>query len=112
MPMSSSLRGKVRSAYDFAIDFLGSEAVIESASTGAKITTTVGFRNIGRDDNEVVNAYGPGTVAITVSQANCPTEPMKFDQITIAGKVYTVQAAHIATLNGEIFGWRVYATGK
>lgn len=112
MPMGPDLRGKVHDAYDFVVDFLGTPAVHQSAETNATTDMIVGFRNLGRDDGEVVNAFGPGTVAITVSQAKSLTEPKKFDLFTIAGKVYTVQAVHVATLNGVIFGWRVYATGK
>ncbi len=112
MSMPSKLHGSMRGAYEFAISFLGATANYESVDGSVTRTATVGFRHVGRDDAEAVNAYGPGVVAITCAQKDFPTSPKKFDSFTVNGKVYIVQAAHHAVLNANVVGWRVYATGK
>lgn len=112
MPMPANLYAKVKGAYDFAIDFLGVYTTYTNASGTQTRTAIVGFRNLGRDDTELVNAYGPGVVAITCAREDFPDAPGKFDQFVINGMTYIVQAAHQATLNANVVGWRVYATGK
>jgi hypothetical protein len=112
MPMNTKLHGRVRGAYDFAIGLLGVNARYESADGTRVVAAVVGFRHLGRDDAELINAYGPGTVAITCSRRDFGDPPKKLDQFNINGAIYIVQACHHAVLNADIVGWRVYATGK
>jgi hypothetical protein len=112
MPMGSRLHGSVRGAYEFAIDLLGVNAVYTSTDGTVTHSGVIGFRNMGRDNPELVNAYGPGVVALTCRQSEFPTAPAKFDTFLINGMTYVVQASHAAILNADVIGWRVYVTGK
>lgn len=71
-----------------------------------------GFKIAGKDDIEVVNAYGIETRIITISKNVSGIEPGKFDEIKISGLRYTIQAVHEVFFNEVLIGYRCYARGS
>lgn len=111
--LNSAVRNQVKGGFDKVIDLLGTELVwTEAVEPGRSLKVVAGFRNIGRDDQELVNAYGAGGKVITAKVETLPVEPRKFDTFEVEGEVYVVQAVHPVHLNAELIGYRMYARGR
>ena len=81
-------------------------------SNGSQVDVKVGFRTLGRDDVELINAYGIGARAITLCENDADILPEKFDSFLIGNEEYIVQAVHPAYIMGELVSYRIVAVGK
>lgn len=75
---------------------------------------TLAFRQIGKDDEYIINAYGTGTIAMVAEKADFPVNPEKLDTITVpaSGERYTVQAVHPRMLGNSVIFLDIYAKGQ
>ena len=111
--LSATDANNLRGAFTTAIDALGVPATWTQAKPPADTKNiTVGFRTAGKDDQEIVAAYGIAAKIITMKAADFTTDPEKFDSLLIMNERYTLDAVMPVHLNGAIIGYKAYARGK
>jgi len=71
----------------------------------------VGFKSLGWRDQELINAYGPGSKLLTVKVTDL-AEMDKFDKVTVDGISYTLHAVMPAYVGGIHTYHKCVALGK
>ena len=66
----------------------------------------------GAQDTEIINAYGYGSVIVVAEASNFIVPPEKFDTLTSAAGVFTIQAAHQRIVGNKVSYWQLFASGK
>lgn len=103
---------RVRGSFEQVIGLLGVPAAwSEAIAPNATANLVIGFRTAGREDTEVINAYGPHSVIMTFAAKDMPQAPVKFDSVEIRGTRYTLDAVHPIHLNGSLIGWKAFSRG-
>jgi hypothetical protein len=103
--------------FNQVIDTLGVPAVFSRAKVPGASTNIahVGFANVSRSDEAMVNAYGVSGKIITVKVASITgNPPEKFDAFHINAEKYvadTVIPIH-APGTGVLVGWKVLVKGR
>ena len=71
------------------------------------------LRQLGKDDEELINAYGADGVEITCKAADFPQAPVKFDAFVVKGHRYTAQDVRMQIgFSGAPLLYRIYAKGR
>jgi len=106
-----SVQSLMTAAFNKAIDSLGMPAVLTPAKGGAPVSlASVGFASLGRQDEALVNAYGPAAKVITISAAQTATVPAKFDTLTVLGvERFVLAAVHPIHAGPTVIGWKCYS---
>lgn len=113
MVMPASVLSRVRGAWDFGVEFLGTEMTWRQTKPPQQTAViTAGFRMPSKDDIEIVNAYGMETKIITTRAADLPSPPVKFDVFEANGERYTVIGAVTVQIAGQVLGYRLFAKGS
>ena len=103
----------IKASFNTTINMLGVPAVWSQAKAPeATANITVGFKTAGKDDEEIVNAYGMGAKIITLIDGTTSPAPLKFDRIEIDNEVYTLGAVMPIHLNGTVIGHKAIARGE
>ena len=111
--LSSADKQKMRGGFEQVVGLLGVPATWRQVKApNGSHAATVGFRTAGKDDQEVVQAYGIDTVIITCLSKDFPTAPVKFDEFEIMTETYVANAVHPIHLNAELIGYKVLARGR
>jgi hypothetical protein len=71
----------------------------------------VAFRYIGRDDPELLNAYGPGAASIIADSTLFPVKPVKFDKFISKAGTFVIQAVHERIVSNDVSFYEIYAKG-
>ena len=104
-------KNKLKGSYVTAFDLMAQPGSVEIAKPPhTVIPVNVGFRHAGATDTEVVNAYGMNAVIITFKAADIT--PAKFDELTVDGKRFTLDAVHPIHVNGDLLFFKAYAKGN
>ena len=99
-------------AHSMTVDLLGTTLVWTSVDGLQTETCVGGFRQVGRDDLAIINAYGSETRIITLSTATTAVIPSQFDIFLAHGLAYVVQAVHEIWLNDDLIGYGCYCKGR
>jgi len=84
------------------IDILGVDVIWTSVKSPTQhASVRVGFKTAGKDDSEIVNAYGSGTVILTAKAVDFSVPPQKFDVFAVAPGNYVISV-----------GYKIVARGK
>lgn len=111
--LNAAVRNSMRAAHELAISSLGSPVTYRPVA-GGSFDIVVGFKTVGVNDVELVNAYGIGAKIITVRQIDLPVQPKKFDVIEISGTGEKLTASTVSDvhLNGELIAYKLSTAGK
>ncbi len=107
----------VTAGFNTAITTLGVPAVFSRAKVTGVTTNIahVGFANVNKGDEALVNAYGFSAKVITVKVADITgTPPEKFDVFHINSERYTADTVipiH-APGTGVLIGWKILCKGR
>jgi hypothetical protein len=106
-----NIQSTMTAAFNQAINLLGMPAVLTPAKGGAPVSlASVGFASLGRQDEALVNAYGPAAKVITISAAQTTAVPAKFDTLTVLGvEKFVLAAVHPIHAGPTIIGWKCYS---
>ena len=71
------------------------------------------LRQLGKGDEELINAYGTDGVEITCKAADFPQQPEKFDAFVVKGHRYVAQDVRMQVgFAGAPLLYRIYAKGR
>jgi hypothetical protein len=108
--LDAATKGKMAAAFSTAIVTLGVPCRWSSTRTpGQTATMTIGCRTAGNQDQEIINAYGIGTLILTARAVDFPIPPEKFDVFTIGADTAVANAVHEVRLNDLLIGFKIYA---
>ena len=110
--MNQALRVRMKVAHSMTVDLLGTTLVWTSVDGSQTDICVGGFRQVGRDDLAIINAYGSETKVITLSTATTAIVPSQFDIFLAHGLAYVVQAVHEIWLNDDLIGYGCYCRGR
>lgn len=111
--LSAAIQATWRSQYAQLIYALGTAALwTQAKAPNQTADLVVGFRGLGRDDLELINAYGVEAKAVTVVITDLPVPPQKFDNFHIHGEDFVAQAVHTTYMNGLAVSYRVMVVGR
>lgn len=85
-----------------------------AAKPPAPTATVVGhLRQLGKGDEELINAYGTDGVEITCKADDFPQPPEKFDAFLVKGHRYVAQDVRMQVgFSGSPLLYRIYAKGR
>jgi hypothetical protein len=106
-----NIQAAMTTAFNKAIATLGLPASLSPAKGGAAVNLgEVGFASLGRQDEALVNAYGPAAKVITIrADKTGSVTPAKFDTVTIGAEKYVLAAVHPIHSGTAIIGWKCYS---
>lgn len=110
---NQQFQDKMKNAWLTAFANLAQVEVTFTATKPPHETATffVSFRYIGRDDPELLNAYGPGAAAIIADATSFPVRPVKFDKFVTKAGTFVAQAVHERIVSNEVSFFEIYAKG-
>ena len=110
--LSTGTRQQIQNATEGVVDALGVPATwTQAKAPNATSDAVVGFRSIGWNDHELINAYGIGAKVITIKVSDIPVVE-KFDTITILNERYTLDVVSPVHLNGVHIFHKCIVKGK
>lgn len=107
-------QGDLKAAFETTIYLLGTSATWKQTKPPTRsILMTIGAKNVGRDDVEVVNAVGINGRILTTRAIDFDNEiPAKFDIFTIGTNDWVANNVQEIWLNGVVLGWKIYARAR
>ena len=114
MSLGAAYKDSMIRAFQSAIDVLGVPGVFtQTKAPNWSGNVTVGFAPVGKDDTEIVNAFGINARIITMSELDFDTEhPAKFDQVLIGDETFTLDEVQKRYVNDVLVGWKAIVRGK
>jgi hypothetical protein len=111
--LSASDFNKMVGAHRTIIQTLGVPAVWKQAKPPQQTATAVvGFKSVGPNEAEIVNAYGIEAKILTIAAGDTPVAPEKFDTFEVNGETFVAQSAQAVHLNGQVIGYRCLVKGR
>lgn len=96
-----------------AVDMLGVPASWQQTKAPNNTANmNMGIRRAGRNDEEVINAYGHGAILGTAMADSFPVPPEKFDKVVVQGEDMTINTVNPVALNGTVIMYKLVMRGK
>lgn len=72
----------------------------------------IGVRRTGKNDEDIIQAYGQGVVLGTAKADDFPVPPEKFDVIVVEGQDLTITSVNPVALNAKVIMYKIIMKGK
>jgi len=110
--LTAADHAKIQASTEAVVDTLGVPATWkQTKAPEATKNVVLGFKTIGFNDEELINAFGIGGKVFTVKVSDIPVIE-KFDRFTISGERYTIDSVMPVHLNGTHIFHKCFVKGK
>lgn len=111
--LTERLYGTIDTAFNAAIDLLGTKAEWTNVKSGTVKTLRVGFARMGNTDETNVNSYALAGKTITAKAIDfSEVTPEKFDSFLVNGEKFIAETVIPVRLNDTIIGYKITTRGK
>lgn len=109
----ASMQTKIRGALEQMLGLAGSAMTWTQAKPPAATRAVNGYiKMVGKDETEIINAYGMNAKVLTVAAKDFTTRPEKFDTFTLGADRYTVNAVQDIHINNAVAFYKIILRGQ
>lgn len=106
-------QSNLRGAFEQVLSLAGSSMTWRQTKAPHASKTVVGYiRMVGKDEIELINAYGMNAKILTLAAKDFTVKPEKFDTFVVGADKYTASAIQDVMLNNAVAFYKVYLRGQ